>query len=312
MRIIFFGTPEFAVPSLQALLAAGMDVAAVVTQPDRPRGRSHSTLLPSPVKAAALAAGIPVLQPERPRGDEFLDQLRAYDADIGVVVAYGHLLRPDVLAIPRLGLVNVHASLLPRWRGAAPIHWAVLSGDRETGVAIMRLEEGLDTGAVWHTRRTPIRDQDTTGGLFDRLSHLGAEALVEALPRIAAGEAPVPQSTEGVTLAPKVDRETARVVWNAPRQRVSCQIRAMDPFPGAWTTLGGKTIKLYGPTPYSPVESDFAAVDPGTLRSFDEALCVACQDGWLQVAEIVEAGASRMPATRWYRGAAPQALARFS
>ncbi len=299
MRIIFFGTPSFAVPSLEALRIAGHDVLAVVTQPDRPHPRHHTQTVAPPVKIAALAAGIPVLQPDRPRGEAFYAELRALDADIGVVVAYGHLLRPELLAIPRLGLINVHASLLPRWRGAAPIHWAVRHGDAETGVAIMRLEEGLDTGGVWHTRRTPILSGDTTGTLFTRLATLGAEAVVEALPRIAAGEDPVPQSGVGITQAPKVDRAGARVSWDAPCEQVRNQIRAMDPAPGAWTTLDGTSIKLFGgetrgePTPTAPA---------GTLERQDGAVRVGCADGWLTLVEVQPAGRPRMPAQTWANG----------
>jgi methionyl-tRNA formyltransferase len=300
MRIIFFGTPQFAVPSLEALLAAGHDVVAVVTQPDRPHPRHHTQTVPPPVKVCAAAAGIPVLQPDRPRGEDFCQQLRACHADLGVVVAYGHLLRPEVLAIPRLGLVNVHASLLPRWRGAAPIHWAVKSGDAETGVAIMRLEQGLDTGAVWHVRRTAILPTDTTGTLFTRLATLGAEALVEALPRIAAGEPPTPQADAGVTHAPKVERADARIVWDAPVATVVNQIRAMDPAPGAWTTLDGQSIKLFGGT--ADVAQPSTGAAPGTIEIVDGTPVVHCADGTLSLADVQPAGKPRMAARTWANG----------
>lgn len=309
MRIIFFGTPQFAVPSLEALLAAGHEVVAVVTQPDRPHPRHHTQTVPPPVKVTATAAGIPVLQPDRPRGDDFYHQLRALNADLGVVVAYGHLLRPELLAIPRLGLVNVHASLLPRWRGAAPIHWAVLSGDAETGVAIMRLEQGLDTGAVWHVRRTPILPNDTTGTLFTRLALLGAEALVEALPRVAAGEAPIPQAEVGVSHAPKVDRTAARIEWNAPAEAVANQIRAMDPTPGAWTTLAGQSIKLFGPQ-VAPSQA-LSSSPPGTLHLLPEGLAVSCADGLLVLADVQPAGKPRMAARTWANGLDPAQGMRF-
>lgn len=303
MRIIFFGTPQFAVPSLDALMAAGHDVVAVVTQPDRYRDvgpdRQPGPPIRPPVKVRALSAGIPVLQPARPRGEEFLAQLAALHADIGVVVAYGHLLRPELLALLPLGFVNVHASLLPRWRGAAPIHWAVLSGDAETGVAIMRLEEGLDTGAVWLQRQTPILPTDTTGSLFERLADLGAKALVEALPRIAHGDAPLPQATEGVTHAPKIDRATARIAWEAPATAVAHRIRAMDPAPGAWTTLHGADLKLFGGTPVA-LADQFAA--PGTLRLLPEGPAVACGDGWLRLGDVQAAGRRRMAAAAWATG----------
>ncbi len=309
MRVVFFGTPQFAVPSLAALLDAGITVAGVVTQPDRPRGRSHSTLLPSPVKTLALASGIPVWQPDRPRGDEFLAQLRSAGADIGVVVAYGHLLRPDLLAVPRLGCVNVHASLLPRWRGAAPIHWALLGGDRETGVAIMRVESGLDTGAVWERRTIPIGPDDTTGSLTARLAALGAAALVETLPAIARGVAPVPQQEAGATHAPKIDREVARVRWDQNAVAVSCRIRAMDPAPGAWSTLNGAEIKLFGAGIVLTDQYDLA---PGTLQPREGALLVGTRDGAVAIREVQPAGRRRVAADAWLRGSPPATDARFA
>jgi len=287
-RVIYFGTPAFAVPALSALIKSGADVAAVVTQPDRPRTRSHSTLVPSPIKVCAAEAGIPVLQPERPRGDEFLDQLRAFNAEVGVVVAYGHLLPPELLAIPRFGCVNVHASLLPRWRGAAPIQWALMSGDPETGVTIMRVEKGLDTGAIWHERETAINDTDTAATLTERLSNLGAEALLEALLRIVAGAEPRPQDTVGATHAPKIDRALARIRWGESARAVSCRIRAMDPAPGAWTTVGGAEIKLFGPI--------LRPAQPGELT-------IPTAGENVVVTDVQPAGRRRMPAAEWLRGA---------
>ena len=306
MRVVFFGTPDFAVPSLQALLVSGIDVALVVTQPDHGEGHLHRTPRPPAVKLVAEAAGLPIAQPERPRGEEFYRQLRALNADLGVVVAYGHLLRPELLAIPRLGCVNVHASLLPRWRGAAPIHWAVLSGDAETGVAIMRVEEGLDTGGVWQAKRTPIGPADTTGALFDRLAHLGADALLEALPRISAGEAPVPQDDQAATHAPKIIREIARVRWDVPVAAVSCRIRAMDPRPGAWSTLAGHEVKLFVPRAVSA-----PAGLPGTIVDTDHHLVISCAGGALEIAEVQPAGKRRMSALDWIRGSGAAPGARF-
>lgn len=298
MRIAFFGTPDFAVPSLQGLIAAGHDVRAVITQPDRARTRSHSTLFPPPVKVVALEAGIPVLQPERPRGADFLDQLRALDLDLGVVVAYGHLLGPELLAIPRLGLVNVHASLLPRWRGAAPIHWAIKSGDAQTGVSIMQLEAGLDSGGSWLQESTPIGPTDTTGVLFERLARLGAKALIEALPAIEAGTPPTPQDPAGVTLAPKLGRDTARVDWQLHAIQVSRHLRAMDPFPGAWTTHGGADIKLFG----AMVSEELFVAPAGSLDVEGDAVVVACGMGAVRIDVVQPAGKRRMPAGDWFRG----------
>ncbi len=310
MRLVFFGTPAFAVPSLDALLSAGHTVAAVVTQPDRPRTRSHSTLLPSPVKQRALEAGIPVLQPDRPRGDEFLDAIRALKPDVGVVVAYGHILRPELLAIPPLGMVNVHASLLPRWRGAAPIQWAVLSGDAVTGVSIMRMEAGLDSGPLWLAREEPINPHDTSGMLFERLARVGASALVEALPSIGAGARPEPQDESRVTLAPKLDRNTARVDWSRDRDEISCRIRAMDPAPGAWTTLAEQPVKLFHPSlPITPDPAPASA--PGTIIASDGELLVACGDGPLAIGDLQPAGRRRLAAGDWLRGNATAAGQRF-
>lgn len=310
MRVVFFGTPAFAVPSLEALRASGnCTVVAVVTQPDRPRTRSHSTLLPSPVKDVAVRAGIPVWQPDRPRGDTFLAALRDARADLGVVVAYGHILRSEVLATPRLGMLNVHASLLPRWRGAAPIHWALLSGDEVTGVSLMQMEAGLDSGPVWLARSTPIGDSETTGELLARLATLGADALLETLPLLGANARPSPQDESRVTLAPKVDRAIARVRWDATAREVSCRIRAMDPAPGAWAEWNGQPIKLFRPIVLH-ASSEGAA--PGTIQAGHEMLHVACGDAWIGIHEVQPAGGRRMLAEDWFRGAARPDRAAFA
>ncbi|MDQ3138309.1 MAG: methionyl-tRNA formyltransferase, partial [Gemmatimonadota bacterium] len=233
MRIVFFGTPEFAVPSLRALLRERYPVVGVVTQPDRPRGRSRNTLVAPPVKLEAARAGIPVLQPASPLGDVFLAGVRRLEPDLGIVVAYGHILRPAVLSLPRLGMVNVHASLLPRWRGAAPIQHAIAAGDRETGVSIMQMEAGLDSGPVLHRIATPIGIEETAGALAARLAELGATALVDALSLMSAGFAqPEVQDAGGATIAPKIDREAARLDWRRDATALSRQVRAFDPAPG--------------------------------------------------------------------------------
>ncbi|MGH7592274.1 MAG: methionyl-tRNA formyltransferase [Gemmatimonadales bacterium] len=325
MRVVFFGTPDFAVPSLTALLDANVDVAAVVTQPDRPAARSHSQTVAPPVKRAAVAAGIPVWQPDPPESETFYQQLHDLHADIGVVVAYGRLLRPELLKIPRHGLVNIHASLLPRWRGAAPIQWALLSGDDDTGVAIMRVDAGLDTGAVWQEARLAITSADTAGTLANRLSHLGALTLVHALPRIAAGQEPTRQVDVGITLAPKIRRDDARIRWHQSASAISCRIRAMDPAPGAWTTIGGVDLKLFGPIVVAaagtdrsaPVErSDAArraapAGPPGTVIRGEEQLMIATEDGAIAIAEVQPSGRRRISAAEWLRGVHQAAGARF-
>ncbi len=308
MRIVFFGTPVFAVPSLEALLGAGLEVVAVVTQPDRAQGRSHSKLVPPPVKRCAEELGLNVYQPERPRGDVFQQSLRALEPDLGVVVAYGHILRPEILEIPSYGMVNVHASLLPRWRGAAPIHWSILSGDTETGISIMRVEPGLDTGAVWLTERVPIDPTDTTGSLTTKLSELGAEALLEALPRIANNVTPMPQAENGVTHAAKVDRAMARIRWDEPAVAVAQRIRAMDPAPGAWTTFGPDDIKCFEARAHPGSTEDGA---PGEVVAVFPRLMVAARDGLVEIGAVQPAGRRRIPADEWLRGTAIRAGERF-
>jgi len=307
MRVVFFGTPEFAVPSLRALLQAGHEVAAVVTQPDRAQGRSRSVLVPPPVKAYALAQGLEVLQPEKPVGDVFLEQLRRLRPEVGVVVAYGHILRPAVLAVPPHGMLNVHASLLPRHRGAAPIQWAILEGDAETGVSIMRLDEGMDTGDVLETASTPIADDDTAATLSARLAELGAATLVHALARVARGtDVYAPQDHARATHAPKIDRGLARIRWEEPAARVARRVRAFDPAPGAWTQLDGADVKLFG------ARAAEGAGAPGTILGADDALLVACGSGAVRIVEVQPAGKRRLPVAEWRRGHPGVAGRRFA
>ncbi|HEX6434141.1 MAG TPA: methionyl-tRNA formyltransferase, partial [Gemmatimonadales bacterium] len=214
MRIVLFGTPDFAVASFQALVQGHFSVSGVVTQPDKPQGRSRSELVPPPLKVAAQSAGIPVLQPVRPVGDVFTTSLRRLEPDLGVVVAYGHILRPEVLSIPPRGMINVHASLLPRYRGAAPVQHAILRGESETGISIMQMEAGLDSGPVLHRVATPIDPHETAGELMARLAELGATGLIEALSLISGGLARgQPQDHSRATYAPKIDRDMARLLW---------------------------------------------------------------------------------------------------
>jgi len=307
MRVVFFGTPDFAVPSLRALLDEGAQVVAVVTQPDRPRGRSRSTLVPPPVKELALARGIPVFQPDRPAGDLFLTSLRRLEPELGVVVAYGHLLKPELLAIPRQGMINVHASLLPELRGAAPIPWAILRGDSRTGISIMQMESGLDSGPVLHQLDTPITPWETAGSLTERLAALGATALVEALALRRAGQLhAVPQDHTRATYAPKVNRAMSRVDWEGAADQVARQVRAFDPAPGAWTTLdSGAEVKLFGARPV-PADGE-----PGTILSLDPYLVVAAGQGAVAVDEVQPTGKKRMPAEAWGRGRGARVGQRF-
>ena len=302
MRIAFFGTPEFAVPSLLALLGEGFEVAVVVTQPDRPRGRSRSEPLPPPVKEVAAREGLPVLQPERPDTPEFLAALRGYEPTLGVVVAYGHLLKPDLLAVPTHGMINVHASLLPQLRGAAPIQHAILHGLSETGVSIMQIDEGLDTGPVLLRVPTPITPDETAGELTARLAELGALALVEALTLIASDAArPEPQDHAQATYAPKITRELARLSWTEPAASIAQRVRAMDPHPGAWTMHRGKELKLFGPQPADAPSAPDPPV-PGRVLQIDPALVLATADGALQLLDVQPAGRTRMAAQEWARG----------
>ena len=299
MRVLFWGTPDFATPPLRALLGEGYDVVGVVTQPDRPQGRHHSVLVPPPVKQIADEEAIPVLQPERPRGDDFLTSLAALEPEISVVVAYGHLLPKAVIDLPALGTLNIHASLLPSWRGAAPIQAAILGGDAETGVSIMRMVQKLDAGPVLLRATTPVLDDETFGELQLRLSELGALAIIEALTLVALGESrEEPQDESLATYAPKIDRDSARLDWTKPALDVARAIRAFDPRPGACTRLGDVDVKLFGVR----VVPDQTG-DPGTVLAVDETgMLVACGTGAVRVGYAQPAGKRRLAALDWKQG----------
>jgi methionyl-tRNA formyltransferase len=297
VRVVFFGTPEFAVPSLEALLGEGFDVVAAVTQPDKPQGRSRSTAVAPPVKLAAQAEEVPVLQPARPSDAVFVDRLRALAPDVGVVVAYGHILKPELLALPRHGMVNVHPSLLPALRGAAPVEWAILNGLQQTGVTIMQMEAGLDSGPILLQIPHDI-DPDLTGGeLSEHLSEMGAQALVEVLALLETnGVKPRPQDHARASYAPKLTRDTARIHWTEPAERVARAIRALDPKPGAWTELDGREVKLFG----ARVVDGTGA--PGEIRATDDGLRIATGARAVAVNEVQPAGKPRMSAADWVRG----------
>jgi methionyl-tRNA formyltransferase len=300
VRVLFWGTPEFATAPLRALLGEGFDVAAVVTQPDKPVGRSRSSLRGSAVKEVAVAEGIPVLQPEKPRGDEFLEQLRALSADLSVVVAYGHILPRAVIDLPRLGTVNIHASLLPALRGAAPIQGAIREGLGETGVTIMQMVPALDAGPILHQARTTILEDETAGELSLRLSELGAGALIEALALIELGMAvPQPQDDSMATYAPKLTRESGFVDWTAGAHEVGRHVRAYDPKPGAWARVRGGEVKLFGAR-VAPRGSSHGA---GEVLAIDEAgMLVACGGGALRITVVQPAGKRRLSPLEWANG----------
>lgn len=244
LKVVFMGSPDFSLPSLRAL-AEKYDVVGVVTQPDRASGRGRELKAP-PVKTLALELGIPVIQPEKLRQPEAMEQLRAWNPDIIIVAAFGQILRKDVLELPRYGCINVHASLLPRWRGAAPINAAILHGDAETGVTIMQMDVGLDTGPMLSKRSIPLTRQDTAGSVFDRLSTLGADLLVETLPDYLSGKlTPSPQPEEGVTYAPMLKKEEGRLDFTHPAEELERRVRAFNPWPGVFMDFDGTLLKVH-------------------------------------------------------------------
>jgi methionyl-tRNA formyltransferase len=294
LDLIFMGTPEFAATVLAALLDAGHRIRAVYTQPPRPAGRGH-TPQPSPVQALAERHGLPVHCPASLRGDEAQAEFAAIPADAAVVAAYGLILPPAVLGAPRFGCLNVHASLLPRWRGAAPIQRALLAGDRETGVTIMQMDAGLDTGAILLQEAVPIGPKTNAGELVERLAALGARLILEALDRLGA-LAPRPQPTEGVTYAAKVRREEARLDWRKPAALLERQVRAFDPWPGAWFLGRGERIRVLA----ADALPDEAAAVPGTV--LDGLLSVACGAGVLRPLRLQRPGRGVLDAAAFLRG----------
>lgn len=307
MRIAFMGSPDFAVPCLAALLEAGHEVACVYSQPPRPAGRGQ-LLRPTPVHAFAEQRGIAVRTPRSLKKPEAQAAFAALDLDAAAVVAYGLILPRPILEAPRYGCINLHASLLPRWRGAAPIQRALMAGDQITGVEAMQMEEGLDTGPVLVSRSVPIEPDDTAGALHDRLAAAGAPVLVRALDLIARGEAkPSRQAEEGVTYAHKITPEETRIDWSRPAREIDLKIRGLSPFPGAWFTL---------PTPKGPVRvkalmSRVAEGEGPPGETLDDAFRVACGDGAVRLFTIQREGKSPMPVQEFLRGAAVPAGTRL-
>jgi len=294
------GTPQFALPSLEALLAAGEEVLAVVTQPDRPRGRGQK-LSPSPVKELAQAWNLPVLEPRRLQDPELLKTLAAFSPELMIVVAYGRILTPEILALPAVGFLNVHASLLPRHRGAAPINWALIRGDKETGVTIQLVQYEVDTGPIFLQERLPIGPEDNAGTLYQKLSQRGAALLVQALEKLRHGEAiRQPQPETGVTLAPPITPEMRRLNWQLMAPEVAGWIRGLDPAPGAHTFWKDRMLKLFGAR-VKRAEGTLAA--PGTVsRLTPQGLEIACRQGSITVSEVQLAGHKRLAVGEFLRG----------
>ena len=299
-RIIFLGTPRFALPSLEALLAAGEEVAAVVSQPDRPRGRGQ-IVSPAPVKELALAWNLPVLQPRRLKDPALIAELAAYRPELMIVVAYGRILTHEMLALPSVGFLNVHASLLPRYRGAAPINWALIRGDKETGVTIQWVKYEVDTGEVFLQERAPILEEDNAGSLSEKLADRGAVLLVKALEMLRRGEAVrLVQDEGGVTFAPLISPEMRRLNWELPAPGVAGWIRGLDPRPGAYTLWRGKLLRLFG----ARVKRSQGQVAPpgAAVRLHPQGLEIACGQGSVVVQELQSAGHKRLPAAEFIRG----------
>ena len=301
LRVIFFGTPAFALPTLEAIHRSRHPLAAVVTQPDRPRGRGHR-LTPSPVKARALALGVPVLQPEQLRDDPFPAAIAALEADIGVVAAYGKILPKGLLDTPRLGMINVHASLLPRWRGAAPVHRAVLAGDRETGVTIMRMVPALDAGPVMARTIAAIGPNETSAELEARLAVLGAALLVDVLDRLAGGAIPeVPQDESAVTYASRLERREREVDWTQPAARVHDRIRGLQPWPLAAARLHDLRLLLIGSE--IAVPSRTSSETPGTILAVEGgSLVVATGSGAVRLVRVQPEGRPPMAVRDFLNG----------
>ena len=296
MRIVFMGTPEFSVPILQAL-AAQHEIVAVYSQPPRPAGRGKAERK-SPVQQCAEALGLPVRHPVSLRTQSAAEDFAQLQCDVAVVVAYGLILPPSILQAPKRGCLNIHASLLPRWRGAAPIHRAILAGDAETGICIMQMDEGLDTGAVLLRQATPIRAEETTADLHDRLSTMGADLILQALDHLP--DLPLqPQSAEGVTYAAKIDKAEAQIDWTLPAEQVDRQIRGLSPFPGAWTMVGDERLKLL---------RSRLAQGAGAAGQVLHGMTIACGSGAVEITEAQREGKRPSSATDLLRGFALPAL----
>lgn len=300
MRVVFMGTPDFAVGTLEALLEAGHEVAAVVTQPDKPKGRGK-TLMPTPVKEAALARMIPVLQPKKVRELEFVETLRKIGPDVIVVAAFGQIISKEILEMPRYGCINVHASLLPAYRGAAPIQWAVINGDKESGVTIMRMNEGLDTGDMIDKVVVPLDENETGGSLFDKLSAAGAKLCAEVLEKLENGTAVFEKQPELSTTdyAAMIDKKMGKINWERPAKEIEQLIRGLNPWPSAYTFMKGKSLKLWTA---SVVYEEREAVPGEIVEIGKEGILVKTGEGLLLIRELQLEGKKRMDTAAFLRG----------
>ena len=303
MRVVFMGTPDFAVGTLEALIAEGHESRAVVTQPDKPKGRGK-TLMPTPVKEVALKHEIPVLQPVKVREPEFVEQLRTMEPDVIVVAAFGQIISRDLLELPKYGCINVHASLLPAYRGAAPIQWAVINGDRESGVTIMRMNEGLDTGDMIDKVVVPLAEDETGGSLFEKLSHAGARLCVKVLEDLESGRAVcTPQPEESTTAyAAMITKKMGEICWQRPAEEIEQLIRGLNPWPSAYTYLDNKSLKLWKATVEKAEEETENAVPGQVIRADKNGLCICTGDGILNVLELQLEGKKRMETAAFLRG----------
>lgn len=298
MKVIFMGTPDFSVGTLNALITAGHEITLAVTQPDKPKGRGKSMQYP-PVKEAALEHGIEVYQPRRVREPECIEFLRKYEADIIVVVAFGQILPKEILEMPRYGCINVHASLLPKYRGAAPIQWAVINGEEVTGVTTMRMDEGLDTGDMILKEEVVLDKEETGGSLFDRLAKTGADLCVKTLKAIEEGTATyTPQNHEEATHTTMIKKQLGEMDWTKPAQELECLVRGLNPWPSAYTHLNGKTLKIWKTT----VLEKETGKEPGTIEVGKNTIAVQTGKGMLQLEEIQLEGKKRMQTDAFLRG----------
>jgi methionyl-tRNA formyltransferase len=306
VRVLFWGTPEFAAPPLRALIGEGFEVVGVVTQPDKPQGRARE-IIPSAVKQIATDEEIPVFQPKNAKDPELLEMMNVMKPDISIVVAYGHILPKTIIDLPKLGTLNIHASLLPALRGAAPIQAAILQGFTESGVSIMRMVPALDAGPVLLQASSPVYEDETYGELRDRLAEMGALSLIEALSLISIGQSKeTPQDDSLATYAPKVNRDTARINWKDTARYVSRHIRAMDPKPGAFTNAAKGSVKLFGPKVLDGIKGE-----PGEVLKTTGELVIACGVDAIRVEEVQPSGKKRMSAHDWVRGRGAKVGERF-